>query len=169
MSDTIGSEGTAHEAYAFACMSCGHGWEQAYEIHHHTDAQGRPFVTYQADGKRVDSPLTRPTCGNCEGHRVRIMRAGQVAEAITSWATHTRGSGTGAGAAAHRRARQARRAAHRGRHWPLLHRLHLGRGPRRAPEHGTEAGPEQGSGPGRGADHSAGEAPEARGEGGAGE
>jgi hypothetical protein len=157
MSDTIGSEGTAHEAYAFACMSCGHGWEQAYEIHHHTDAQGRPFVTYQADGKRVDSPLTRPTCGNCEGHRVRIMRAGQVAEAITSWATHTRGSGTGA--AGRRSARQARRAVHRGRHWPLLHRLHLGRGPRRAPEHGT------GQGPGRGT----GEAPETRDEGGAGE
>ncbi|GHC61857.1 hypothetical protein [Streptomyces flavofungini] len=67
-----------HESYAFACMRCGHGWEQSYEIEHHVDAKGQEFVTYVANGQRVPSPLTRPTCLNCGGHVVRIMRAGQV-------------------------------------------------------------------------------------------
>ncbi|KAA6221393.1 hypothetical protein CP973_04885 [Streptomyces albofaciens JCM 4342] len=72
------TEPPAHEAYAFACMSCGHGWEQSYEITHHVDADGRAHCVYYADGERVPSPLTRPTCLNCGGHVVRIMRAGQV-------------------------------------------------------------------------------------------
>ena len=67
-----------HESYAFACMRCGHGWEQSFEIEHHNDAQGRDFVMYVADGQVVPSPLSRPTCQNCDGHVVRIMRAGQV-------------------------------------------------------------------------------------------
>ncbi|MEU8705964.1 hypothetical protein [Streptomyces sp. NPDC048565] len=69
---------TVHEAYAFACMRCGHGWEQAYEISHHVDNSGNPFVVYTADGQRVPSPLSTPTCANCGGHVVRIMRAGRV-------------------------------------------------------------------------------------------
>jgi Zn finger protein HypA/HybF involved in hydrogenase expression len=71
---------TAHEEYSFACMHCGHGWERAYRIQHHTDLDGRPFVTYHdpASGERVPSPLTRPVCPNCDTHVVRIMRAGQV-------------------------------------------------------------------------------------------
>ncbi|MEU7134727.1 hypothetical protein [Streptomyces sp. NPDC046261] len=71
---------SAHESYSFACMRCGHGWEQSYEIRHYTDAEGRPFVTYYADGRRVPSPLARPTCVNCGEHVVRIMRSGQVSE-----------------------------------------------------------------------------------------
>ena len=71
-----------HESYAFACMRCGHGWEQSYEIEHHNDAQGRDFVMYVADGTVVPSPLSRPTCQNCDGHVVRIMRAGQVSSAL---------------------------------------------------------------------------------------
>ncbi|EKX67275.1 hypothetical protein Sipo8835_21495 [Streptomyces ipomoeae] len=67
-----------HESYAFACMRCGHGWEQSYEIEHHNDAEGRDFVMYVVDGHVVPSPLSRPTCQNCDGHVVRIMRAGQV-------------------------------------------------------------------------------------------
>ncbi|BBC33844.1 uncharacterized protein SGFS_051380 [Streptomyces graminofaciens] len=67
-----------HESYSFACMRCGHGWEQSYEIEHHNDAQGRDFVMYVAEGHVVPSPLSRPTCENCDGHVVRIMRAGQV-------------------------------------------------------------------------------------------
>ncbi|WAL96016.1 hypothetical protein [Streptomyces sp. Je 1-369] len=70
------------ESYAFACMRCGHGWEQSYEIEHHVDATGQEFVTYTADGARVPSPLTRPTCLNCGGHVVRIMRAGQVSSVL---------------------------------------------------------------------------------------
>ncbi|MFJ8887678.1 hypothetical protein ACIRJR_30305 [Streptomyces sp. NPDC102402] len=69
---------TVHEAYAFACMRCGHGWEQAYEIEHHVDGSGKAFVVYKADGERVPSPLSTPTCANCGGHVVRIMRAGRV-------------------------------------------------------------------------------------------
>ncbi|MFE3516779.1 hypothetical protein [Streptomyces sp. NPDC059166] len=69
---------TAHEAYAFACMRCGHGWEQAYEIEHHVDGSGNAFVVYKADGERVPSPLSTPTCANCGGHLVRIMRSGRV-------------------------------------------------------------------------------------------
>jgi hypothetical protein len=69
---------TAHEAYAFACMRCGYGWEQAYEIEHHVDGSGNAFVVYKANGQRVPSPLSTPTCVNCGGHLVRIMRAGRV-------------------------------------------------------------------------------------------
>ncbi|WP_327117694.1 hypothetical protein OG206_19260 [Streptomyces sp. NBC_01341] len=69
---------TVHEAYAFACMRCGHGWEQAYEIEHHVDGSGNAFVVYKADGERVPSPLSTPACANCGGHVVRIMRAGRV-------------------------------------------------------------------------------------------
>ncbi|WP_394431566.1 hypothetical protein [Streptomyces sp. SGAir0957] len=71
----------AHESYAFACMRCGHGWEQSYEIEHHVDGDGAPYVRYVADGTRVPSPLTRPTCQNCDGHVLRIMRAGRVSSA----------------------------------------------------------------------------------------
>ncbi|MGW1913938.1 hypothetical protein ACWCQS_25210 [Streptomyces sp. NPDC002076] len=67
-----------HESYSFACMRCGHGWEQSYEIEHHTDADGHQFVLYVVDGRVVPSPLSRPGCHNCDGHVVRIMRAGQV-------------------------------------------------------------------------------------------
>ncbi|MER6327925.1 hypothetical protein ACF09H_20630 [Streptomyces sp. NPDC014983] len=77
-----GLRGTAtavvHESYSFACMRCGHGWEQSYAIEHHTDADGQEFVLYVADGRVVPSPLRRPSCQNCDGHVVRIMRAGQV-------------------------------------------------------------------------------------------
>lgn len=69
---------TVHEAYAFACMRCGYGWEQAYEIEHHVDGSGNAFVVYKADGERVPSPLSTPTCTNCGGHVVRIMRSGRV-------------------------------------------------------------------------------------------
>jgi hypothetical protein len=82
MSDTTGTEDTVREAYAFVCVSCGHGWEQAYEIEHHVDLRNHPYVTYIADGRRVPSPLTRPACENCEGHRIRIMRAGQVSAMV---------------------------------------------------------------------------------------
>ncbi|MFG2023151.1 hypothetical protein [Streptomyces sp. NPDC048825] len=73
-----------HESYSFACMRCGHGWEQSYEIEHHIDAEGSEFVMYVADGQVVPSPLSRPTCQNCDGHVVRIMRPGQVSSALNS-------------------------------------------------------------------------------------
>lgn len=123
MSDTIGSgpkpratadpgANVVHEAYSFACMNCGHGWEQAYEIEHHVDTFGRSYVTYLADGTQVPSPLTHPTCDNCDGHRVRIMRAGRVA-------------GVAAAVPPPAAAGAARQHAH---HWPALHFLHRGHG-----------------------------------------
>ncbi|GAA2385456.1 hypothetical protein GCM10010420_04930 [Streptomyces glaucosporus] len=74
---------TVHEEYSFACMHCGYGWEQGYDIRHHVDIDGRPFVTYHdpASGGRVPSPLTRATCPNCETHVVRIMQPGRVSAA----------------------------------------------------------------------------------------
>ncbi|MFD3695635.1 hypothetical protein ACFWUZ_05675 [Streptomyces sp. NPDC058646] len=73
---------TVHEAYSFACMRCGYGWEQAYAIEHHVDGSGLPFIVYKAGGERVPSPLSNPTCHNCGGHVVRIMRAGQVSSVL---------------------------------------------------------------------------------------
>ncbi|MCX4526256.1 MULTISPECIES: hypothetical protein [unclassified Streptomyces] len=69
---------TVHEAYSFACMKCGYSWEQGYEIEHHVDGTGQPFIMYTVSGERVPSPLSNPTCMNCGGHVVRIMREGQV-------------------------------------------------------------------------------------------
>ncbi|MCT4356456.1 hypothetical protein M5362_25330 [Streptomyces sp. Je 1-79] len=86
----------AHEAYAFACMRCGYGWEQAYDIEHHVDAAGHEFVVYKAGGERVPSPLSSPTCMNCGGHVVRIMRAGQVSSVLSSWEQAYHRSGPGA-------------------------------------------------------------------------
>ncbi|MFJ4781113.1 hypothetical protein [Streptomyces sp. NPDC088762] len=73
---------TVHEAYSFACMRCGYGWEQAYAIEHHVDGKGQPFIMYTVNGERVPSPLSNPTCLNCGGHVVRIMRAGQVSSVL---------------------------------------------------------------------------------------
>ncbi|SFF09781.1 hypothetical protein SAMN05216251_108125 [Actinacidiphila alni] len=114
------SPDNAMEAYAFACLNCGHGWEQAYEIEHHVDASGRPFVTYLADGARVPSPLTRPSCLNCGGEHVRIMRSGQVSDIASSVRPRPRSE----------RAEQGGRAGRDGQggngehHWSVLHFLH---------------------------------------------
>ncbi|MGC9494797.1 hypothetical protein [Streptomyces sp. WG7] len=82
-----GATAVVHESYSFACMRCGNGWEQAFEIEHHKDGAGQEFVLYVVDGRVVPSPLTRPTCAGCDNHVVRIMRPGRVASA----------RGTGAG------------------------------------------------------------------------
>ncbi|MGW7440820.1 hypothetical protein [Streptomyces sp. NPDC054849] len=71
-----------HEAYSFACMRCGYAWEQGYEIEHHVGAKGEPFIIYTIKGERVPSPLSNPTCLNCGGHVVRIMREGQVSSVL---------------------------------------------------------------------------------------
>ncbi|MGW0731544.1 hypothetical protein [Streptomyces sp. NPDC002851] len=77
-----GAIASARESYAFACIRCGHGWEQTFDIRHYLDGSGTEFVMYFADGQRVPSPLTRPTCLNCGGHKVRIMQAGQVSSIL---------------------------------------------------------------------------------------
>jgi hypothetical protein len=94
LSGVVGA--VVHESYSFACMRCGHGWEQSYEIEHHTDADGTEFVMYVADGEIVPSPLSRPTCVRCDGHLVRIMASGQVSSAQSHLrrAAHTSRTGT---------------------------------------------------------------------------
>lgn len=77
-----------HESYSFACMRCGHGWEQSYEIEHHLDADGNEFVLYVANDRVVPSPLSRPACQNCDSHVVRIMRPGQVSSVQNSLHRH---------------------------------------------------------------------------------
>ncbi|GFH37225.1 hypothetical protein [Streptomyces pacificus] len=74
----VGAPETVQESYAFACMQCGYGWEQTYDIEHHIDGAGRPLFTYRVEGRLAPSPLNRLTCPNCGGHKARIMRAGQV-------------------------------------------------------------------------------------------
>ncbi|MET9916796.1 hypothetical protein ABZZ04_06880 [Streptomyces sp. NPDC006435] len=125
---------TVHEAYAFACMRCGYGWEQAYQIEHHTDGSNNDFVIYKADGERVPSPLSRPTCLNCDGHVVRIMRAGRVStvQQLLHSPQPSRppmppvpADTTGQGRADTRRARAATAApSDAGRHWRLSDLLH---------------------------------------------
>ncbi|WP_371498754.1 hypothetical protein OG871_22335 [Kitasatospora sp. NBC_00374] len=72
---------TVREAYSFACLSCGYGWEQAYDIEHHVAQDGHIVFEYRANGVRVPSPLRQPNCPGCGGHTVRIMREGRVASA----------------------------------------------------------------------------------------
>lgn len=73
------------EAYSFACLRCGYGWEQDYRIEHHVARDGHTVIEYHAKGVRVPSPLLKPTCPGCGGHTVRIMREGRVATAEHSW------------------------------------------------------------------------------------
>ncbi|GHJ39670.1 hypothetical protein [Streptomyces sp. TS71-3] len=93
-----------HESYSFACLRCGHGWEQSYEIEHHMDAKGKEFVVYKADGRQVPSPLTQPHCDHCDGHVVRIMRPGRVSTVLQSM--HAERAPAGPGAAERRAARR---------------------------------------------------------------
>ncbi|MBQ0985264.1 hypothetical protein KBZ10_12175 [Streptomyces sp. F63] len=110
MDDSSHGIGTAHESYAFACLSCGHGWERDFDIEHHPGGEGRAAVSYVADGVRVPSPLTRPGCLNCGSHTVRIMRAGLVASAADSpWRRRRAPEAVGVPA----------RAGRRRRHWHL--------------------------------------------------
>ncbi|MEU0395011.1 hypothetical protein ABZ208_19955 [Streptomyces sp. NPDC006208] len=129
MSEVAGTA-KVHEAYAFACMRCGHGWEQSYEIEHHVDGAGQEFIVYKAGGERVPSPLSSPTCLNCGGHVVRIMRAGQVSSVLDQMANAGRakhpvpvaGPAEGTSAAESVEGRAAPRAE--GHHWHLSDLLH---------------------------------------------
>ncbi|MFF4564193.1 hypothetical protein [Streptomyces sp. NPDC001435] len=118
-----GLRGTAsavvHESYSFACMRCGHGWEQSYAIEHHTDADGHEFVTYVANGTVVPSPLSRPSCQNCDGHVVRIMRPGQVSSVRSAAQRHPHGTQPEAEAEAETPAQAGEQ-----HHWHLSDLLH---------------------------------------------
>ncbi|MBL1099000.1 hypothetical protein [Streptomyces coffeae] len=117
----------AHEAYAFACMKCGHGWERSYDIEHHVDGEGRAFVVYFTDGEPVRSPLTSPDCDNCGAHLVRIMRAGQVSSALEG-ARRGRRAASGAsgvsGAPAAPSGDEEDETRRRKHHWHLSDLLH---------------------------------------------
>ncbi|MFF1833781.1 hypothetical protein ACFVXE_06200 [Streptomyces sp. NPDC058231] len=115
---------TVHEAYAFACMRCGYGWEQAYEIEHHVDGANKPFIIYKADGERVPSPLSRPTCANCGGHLLRIMGAGRVSTVQRLLRTQAPDVPHEAGAGSSEREAATAGAPDTARHWHLSDLLH---------------------------------------------
>ncbi|MFE2095515.1 MULTISPECIES: hypothetical protein [unclassified Streptomyces] len=123
-----GLRGTAtavvHESYSFACMRCGHGWEQSYEIEHHTDADGHEFVRYVADKQVVPSPLSRPTCQNCDGHVVRIMRPGQVSSVRSAAQHHHQAPRAGAPRGEAPQAAETAAPAKEHHHWHLSDLLH---------------------------------------------
>lgn len=66
------------EEYGFACLHCGHTWEQSYDIEHHLDRDNKPFFIYFTNGERVSSPLSTLTCLNCLEHKVRITGSARV-------------------------------------------------------------------------------------------
>lgn len=78
---------TVSESYAFVCLRCTYGWEQTFQIEHHQDEDGRPYVLYYVGTERVPSPLTRLTCLSCGSHRIRVMQAGTVraVQRASSW------------------------------------------------------------------------------------
>ena len=130
MSEIAGQSGlrgaataVVHESYSFACMRCGHGWEQSYEIEHHNDAEGHEFVMYVAEGQVVPSPLSKPTCHNCDSHVVRIMRPGQVSSVRDAVHKQQRAPQTEAQEPAAEGAEGAE-AGERDHHWHLSDLLH---------------------------------------------
>lgn len=118
-----GATAVVNESYSFACMRCGHGWEQSYEIEHHVDGDGREFVQYTADGRVVPSPLSRPTCANCDNHVVRIMRPGRVA--ATRDAAHHQHRMPAAGPVEAPTALDGAREPGEQHHWHLSDLLHV--------------------------------------------
>ncbi|GAA3191266.1 MULTISPECIES: hypothetical protein [Streptomyces] len=117
------TDAPVHEAYAFACMHCGHGWEQAYEIRHQVDVKGVTHAVYYADGERVPSPLTSPGCLSCGSTVVRIMRAGEVSKVSHAMESlHQRTGGTERRSAGPERGGSS--AAPREHHWHLSDLLH---------------------------------------------
>jgi hypothetical protein len=90
--DTRGKDAehpAVHRAYSFACLNCGFGWEQDYELEQRADREGRVTLYYSANGVPVPSPLIQPKCPGCGGNHVRIFRAGRVADAANAWHTAT--------------------------------------------------------------------------------
>ncbi|OIK28417.1 hypothetical protein [Streptomyces malaysiense] len=68
-------------AYSFACLDCGHGWENTYDIDLTVEDDAQILAVYHLDGRLVPSPLQSPRCPACEGRKIRIMRPGRVASA----------------------------------------------------------------------------------------
>lgn len=73
------ADSPVHESYSFVCLNCGHGWERTFEIRHVADPVGGTHAEYFVNGLREPSPLTQGMCGECGGHRIRILRPGRVA------------------------------------------------------------------------------------------
>ena len=74
------------EDYGFACLHCGHAWEQSYDIEHHLDRDNKPFFRYFTNGERVPSPLSTLTCLNCLEHRVLITGSQRVSAVRSAYA-----------------------------------------------------------------------------------
>lgn len=74
------------EDYGFACLHCGHTWEQGYDIERHLDRDNNPYFLYFTNGERVPSPLATVTCLNCQEHKVRITGSQRVSAVRSAWA-----------------------------------------------------------------------------------
>ncbi|MET8081017.1 hypothetical protein [Streptomyces sp. NPDC005303] len=118
-----GATAVVNESYSFACMRCGHGWEQSYEIEHHIDGDGREFVQYMVDGRVVPSPLSKPACANCDHQVVRIMRPGRVASARD--AAHRQHAAPPAGPVEAPKAGDGAQGPAEDHHWHLADLLHV--------------------------------------------
>ncbi|WP_458248537.1 hypothetical protein [Streptomyces sp. MAI_2237] len=68
-------------SYSFACLECGHGWEDTYDIDLTSDEHHRIMAVYHLGGVSVPSPLQSPRCPACESRKIRIMRPGRVSTA----------------------------------------------------------------------------------------
>ena len=68
-------------SYSFACLDCGHGWENTYDVDVTVDEQAQITAVYRLGDRRVPSPLQSPRCPACESRKIRIMRPGRVAAA----------------------------------------------------------------------------------------
>lgn len=77
----------ARESYGFACLRCGHTWEQTYDIERHFDREDQPYFLYYTGGERVPSPLNTLTCWNCGEHTVRITGTARVSAVRSAYST----------------------------------------------------------------------------------
>ena len=69
---------TVREAYSFACLSCGYGWEQAYDIEHHVDREGR--IVFEEMATRLPGlRLEGPTPEHRENFNLRGLKSLPVA------------------------------------------------------------------------------------------
>lgn len=61
-------------ACSFACLDCGHGWQDTYDIDVTVNEHARITAACRLDGTFAPPPLQSPRCPSCKSHKIRIMR-----------------------------------------------------------------------------------------------
>lgn len=68
--------GAVSETFTFACRSCGHAWQAAFQVVFFTDPLDATGLTTQEyvdeAGRAIRSPLADAVCPECGGRRVRV-------------------------------------------------------------------------------------------------